>query len=444
MPRTHDLNDVRSSGPYARTWWFLCIDVRSIKRDGVRTGRTEADESVSRLPVRAVSPRGPRPACPACGEPPSTSTEAWVGFPITVGVDWVVDPKRPPRRAHSVQHMGATLPILAGMVSRPFSPGACCPCFSRRPARANCPRTASETSPSPTFGNAVHTVYVFHLPPGPIWFLHSFYVVSSALMLYCALSPPPHSRPLGARRNRAGRRGRSETGTMTSRERLQAAWDHTPLPIETAAGRIGRAGAARATAPAPGVDPSRRLDAHRLRARPSDCRTTRPGAGSLEEPSTLVTRGLHGRSRNPIYLGCNAIHLGLAEAIRNAWMLASFPVSAALLHRCAARGTVATREVRRRVRRLPGPGSALLLTLARMAPPVGLGRCSCGGRTRLRRHAENRHQHKAHHSNDDLRLYHLAMRMRGTLSSHALAPSFLQFRHDLSLAQFLGAGTSAP
>lgn len=124
---------------------------------------------------------------------------------------------------------------------------------------------------------------------------------------------------------------------MTSRERLQAAWDHTPLPIETAAGRIGRAGAARATAPAPGVDPSRRLDAHRLRARPSDCRTTRPGAGSLEEPSTLVTRGLHGRSRNPIYLGYNAVHLGLAAAIRNAWMLASFPVSAALLHRCVLR-----------------------------------------------------------------------------------------------------------
>jgi hypothetical protein len=32
-------------------------------------------------------------------------------------------------------------------------------------------------------GNAVHSVYVFNLPPGPIWALHSFYLVSSGLML---------------------------------------------------------------------------------------------------------------------------------------------------------------------------------------------------------------------------------------------------------------------
>jgi hypothetical protein len=32
-------------------------------------------------------------------------------------------------------------------------------------------------------GNAVHSVYVFSLPPGPIWVLHSFYLVTSALML---------------------------------------------------------------------------------------------------------------------------------------------------------------------------------------------------------------------------------------------------------------------
>jgi len=32
-------------------------------------------------------------------------------------------------------------------------------------------------------GNAVHSVYVFSLPMGPIWFLHTFYLVASALML---------------------------------------------------------------------------------------------------------------------------------------------------------------------------------------------------------------------------------------------------------------------
>ncbi len=32
-------------------------------------------------------------------------------------------------------------------------------------------------------GNIIYSVYVFHLPPGPVWFLHSYNVVSSALML---------------------------------------------------------------------------------------------------------------------------------------------------------------------------------------------------------------------------------------------------------------------
>ena len=36
-------------------------------------------------------------------------------------------------------------------------------------------------------GNAVYSVYVFTLPPGPIWLLHTFYILSSALMLVWSL-----------------------------------------------------------------------------------------------------------------------------------------------------------------------------------------------------------------------------------------------------------------
>jgi hypothetical protein len=32
-------------------------------------------------------------------------------------------------------------------------------------------------------GNVVYSLYVFSLPFGPIWFLHGFYLVASALML---------------------------------------------------------------------------------------------------------------------------------------------------------------------------------------------------------------------------------------------------------------------
>ncbi|WP_306739855.1 hypothetical protein [Arthrobacter sp. B0490] len=41
--------------------------------------------------------------------------------------------------------------------------------------------------------NVVHSVYVFSLPPGPIWMLHAFYGVASALMLiwYLRFSKTP-------------------------------------------------------------------------------------------------------------------------------------------------------------------------------------------------------------------------------------------------------------
>jgi len=55
-------------------------------------------------------------------------------------------------------------------------------------------------------GTGVHSIYVFSLPPGPIWVLHSFYVVSTAVMLvwhrlYAGrkASQPSPEEPLGCR-----------------------------------------------------------------------------------------------------------------------------------------------------------------------------------------------------------------------------------------------------
>ena len=42
-------------------------------------------------------------------------------------------------------------------------------------------------------GNAVHSVYVLQLPPGPIWALHGFYVITSGLMLFWHLRYVRHS-----------------------------------------------------------------------------------------------------------------------------------------------------------------------------------------------------------------------------------------------------------
>ncbi len=52
--------------------------------------------------------------------------------------------------------------------------------------------------------NAVYSLYVFSLPVGPIWLLHSFYLVASAIMLGLCLRQWSRRRPhAGAPADRA-------------------------------------------------------------------------------------------------------------------------------------------------------------------------------------------------------------------------------------------------
>jgi uncharacterized protein with PQ loop repeat len=80
--------------------------------------------------------------------------------------------------------MGTTLPVIAGMVSTTVF--AC----SALPMLVKAARTRDLSSYSvgnlvlANAGNGIHSIYVFHLPLGPIWFLHSFYLLTSALMLF--------------------------------------------------------------------------------------------------------------------------------------------------------------------------------------------------------------------------------------------------------------------
>jgi|GEM_PF-535773 len=73
--------------------------------------------------------------------------------------------------------------------------------------------------------NAVYSIYVFSLPFGPIWVLHSFYLIASAIMLVLCV------RQLHARRARGGARG-AGSPTRSTPER--------GLPTRPAAGS-GRA-----------------------------------------------------------------------------------------------------------------------------------------------------------------------------------------------------------
>ena len=79
--------------------------------------------------------------------------------------------------------MDSTLPVTAGVIASVVF--AC----SALPMLGKAVRTKDLTSYSrgnlvlANVGNAFYSVYVFDLPFGPIWLLHTFYVVSSALML---------------------------------------------------------------------------------------------------------------------------------------------------------------------------------------------------------------------------------------------------------------------
>ncbi len=78
---------------------------------------------------------------------------------------------------------GNEIPVLAGLVSTTLF------VTSTLPMLAKARRTRDLSSYSlgslllANTGNAVHSVYVFSLPPGPIWALHGFYLTSTGLML---------------------------------------------------------------------------------------------------------------------------------------------------------------------------------------------------------------------------------------------------------------------
>jgi hypothetical protein len=64
--------------------------------------------------------------------------------------------------------------------------------------------------------NAVYSLYVFSLPPGPIWALHTFYLVSCAIMLVLCL----RDRLL---RGRAGRRSEPDSARAEAARALSNA-----------------------------------------------------------------------------------------------------------------------------------------------------------------------------------------------------------------------------
>ena len=92
--------------------------------------------------------------------------------------------------------MDTTLPMLAGMVSTAIFASSVLPMLRKAQRTRDMASYSLGNIALANIGNAVHSVYIVQLPPGPIWLLHTFYVFSSALMLYWYLRWCPVRREL--------------------------------------------------------------------------------------------------------------------------------------------------------------------------------------------------------------------------------------------------------
>jgi uncharacterized protein with PQ loop repeat len=76
-----------------------------------------------------------------------------------------------------------SLPVLAGIASTVIFAASALPMLVKAWRTRDLASYSRGNIVLSNVGNAVHSIYVFSMPVGPIWLLHAFYLVSSALML---------------------------------------------------------------------------------------------------------------------------------------------------------------------------------------------------------------------------------------------------------------------
>jgi uncharacterized protein with PQ loop repeat len=101
--------------------------------------------------------------------------------------------------------MSSTIPIAAGAVATVVFAASTLPMLGKAARTKDLASYSRSNLVMANVGNLFYSVYVFNLPPGPIWLLHSFYLASSALMLLWSLRY--------ATTPRAGESARPETAT---------------------------------------------------------------------------------------------------------------------------------------------------------------------------------------------------------------------------------------
>jgi hypothetical protein len=90
--------------------------------------------------------------------------------------------------------MDASLPVLCGSVSTVMFMVGTLPMLVKAARTRDLSSYSVGNIALSNAGNAINTVYVLSLPPGPVWFLHGFYVVTTALMLFWYVRYSPERR----------------------------------------------------------------------------------------------------------------------------------------------------------------------------------------------------------------------------------------------------------
>jgi uncharacterized protein with PQ loop repeat len=79
--------------------------------------------------------------------------------------------------------MNVSLTVLAGFASTIIFAVSALPMLLKAYRTKDLSSYSRENILLANTGNLVHSVYIYALPPGPIWLLHTFYLVSTAMML---------------------------------------------------------------------------------------------------------------------------------------------------------------------------------------------------------------------------------------------------------------------
>jgi uncharacterized protein with PQ loop repeat len=87
-------------------------------------------------------------------------------------------------RATYFSGMWSSMPTLAGVIATLVFAVATMPMLGKAVRSRDLTSYSTGNLVLANVGNAVYSIYVFHLPLGPIWFLHGYYLLSSGLMLF--------------------------------------------------------------------------------------------------------------------------------------------------------------------------------------------------------------------------------------------------------------------